>query len=517
MNSKIIVFAVSGLGILLAFFMGRAAGQGQLMHIALVFGMMIGAPLLLSLGKNYWYLIPASLLSGLPAIPFGGRNIDLAELCIFLCFCIFVTRVAFKLDKLILWRATHIPIYLFMAWVLFIFCLNPVGLAAFGATTMGGRFYLKLVLAFMAFLIIASREITEKDCKWIVFFILAGAFVNASYGIFSFFFLGSQDDFLSDGGGTDGFYTWHQSLSLPALAISFLIFAWHKPSVILQLKKPLLTLAYLFALCLALYSGKRMGLVAVFVAPLLGAIIHRQFAYIWLGTFFALLLSLTLILGHGEYFRLPLQMQRSLSPLPADWDREIQSVERGVDPFRESLRRFAMENIARYPIIGRGFSVEYSEIIGQLMATKYVGGGDAQAAPHAIGRSWHNTWLGYAADFGIPLSVIQAILYLTVLIISYKVIRVIPPGTPQFIVCGYIFIYVVRDLLASHTSGHTATDAFDRWWMYGVLFAIYAAATAKPTLSKKISKPKRSFHRADFKHEPLSQYHSRLRFSEQEF
>jgi hypothetical protein len=493
MNSKILVFATMAAGLLIALFLGMAVGEGRRMHIAAVFAVMVGAPILLSLGKNYWYLIPASLLSGLPAIPFGGRNINLAELSIALCFAIFITRVAFKLDKIVLWRVTHIPIYLFMAWVLFIFCLYPSGLAVFGAATMGARFYIKLLLAFMAFVIISSREITNKDCKWIIGFIVGGALINSAYSIFSFFFIGPSDDFLSTG-DDDGFYTWHQSLSVPAIAVAFLIFAWKKPSIILQFKKPFLTLIYLIAIALALYSGKRMGLVAVFIAPILGAIIHRQYIYIWLGAFAAVLIAAIVTFGHGEYFRLPIQMQRALSLLPAEWDSELRHMEGGADPFREALRRFAMENINRNPIVGRGFTVEYSEIIGQLMATKYVSGGaDSQAAPYAIGRSWHNTWLGYAADFGIPLSVIQAFLYLTVLITSYKVIRIIPPGTPQFIVCGYIFIYVVRDLLASHTSGHTASDAFDRWWMYGVLFAIYAAATAKNPLPLKPQNPREAF------------------------
>jgi hypothetical protein len=489
MNSKIIVFATMAVGLVVALFLGVAVGEGRRMHIAAVFAVMVGAPLLLSLGKNYWYLIPASLLSGLPAIPFGGRNINLAELCIALCFGIFITRVAFKLDKIVLWRATHIPIYLFMAWVVFIFCLYPVGLAAFGSATMGGRFYAQLVLAFMAFLIVASREITEKDCKWVIFFIMGGAIINATYKIFSFFFIGEQDDFLSDGGGPDGFYTWHQSLSVPAVAFSFLLFSWKKPSQALSLKHPLLALGYLCAIALTLYSGKRIGLAAVVLAPFLGAIIHRQYAYLWLGALAAAMISGFVMLGHGEFFRLPLQAQRALSILPADWDREIKGIERGSDPFRESLRRFAMENIERNPIIGKGFAIEYSEIIGQLMATKYVGGGDSQAAPYAVGRSWHNTWLGYAADFGIPLSVIQGLLYLTVTIVSFRALRMLPPGTPRFIVCAFIFFYVIRDWVASHTSGHSAMDAYDRWWMYGLLFAIYAMLT---TSKKYIAQPQPS-------------------------
>ncbi len=465
-------------GLLVALFLGMAVGEGKRMHIAAVFAVMVGAPFLLSLGKNYWYLVPASLLSGLPAIPFGGRSINLAELCIALCFGIFITRVAFKLDKIVFWRATHIPIYLFMAWVVFIFCLYPVGLAAFGAATIGGRFYVQLVLAFMAFLIIASREITEKDLKWVLFFILGGSIVNTVYAIASYLIFGPGDEILNPGADTEGFYTWHQGLSVPALAITFLLFAWKKPSEVIGFRNPLLTLLYLICIGLALYSGKRMGLVAVLMAPMLGAVLHKQFYYLFLGTIAALALSLTIIFGHGDIFRLPLQMQRALSILPADWDREIRNMERGADPFRESLRRFAMENIERHPIIGRGFAIEYSEIIGQIMATRYVGGGDSQAAPYAIGRAWHNTWLGYAADFGIPLSVIQAFLYLTVLVVAYKAWFLCPARSLQKILVGYIFIFTFRDILASHTSGHSAQDAYDRWWMYGLLFAIFATLTA---------------------------------------
>jgi hypothetical protein len=479
MNSKIIVFATMAIGIAVALFLGMAVGEGKRLEIVAVFGFMVGAPLLLALGKNYWYLIPASLLSGLPAIPFGGRTINLGELCIALCFGIFLTRLAFKKDKLEFARATSIPFYMFMAWVLFVFCLYPVSMAVFGAAMMGGRFYAQLVLAFVSFLILSSRTVTKKDLKWVIFFILAGSFISAGYNISSYLFFGAGEDILNPGADTEGFYTWHQSLGTPALAVTFLLFAWKKPSEVIGFRNLSLTLVYLVCIGLSLYSGKRMGLVAVLMAPLLSAVLHKQYYYLFLGGIAALLLSATIILGHGDVFRLPLQMQRALSLLPANWDQEIKGIEGGSDPFRESLRRFAMENIKRDPIIGRGFGVQYSEIIGQIAATRYSGGGDAQAAPYAIGRAWHNTWLGYSADFGIPLAVIQGLIYLTVLVVAYKAWFLCPAGSLEKIFVGYMFIFTVRDIVGSHTSGHTATDAYDRWWMFGLLFAIYAMLTAR--------------------------------------
>jgi hypothetical protein len=493
MNSKIIAFGVSALGILMAFFVGRAVGQGQHMHIALVFGVMVGAPLVLGLGKNYWYLIPASLLSGLPAIPLGGRSIQLAELCIALCFGIFVTRVAFKLDKLVLWRSTNIPIYLFVAWVLFIFCLYPVGFAAFGATTMGARFYIQIIFAFMAFLVVSSREITEKDGKWIIIFIVAGSAINATYAVGSFVLFGPSDEILNPGADTEGYYTWHQSLASPALAVVFLLFAWKKPRDILGFRNFGLFVVYIIAIAITLYSGKRMAVIAVLLAPVVSAVVYRQYAYVFVGGLLALLLSFALIFGHGDLFRLPLQMQRALSWLPAKWDPEFQAMAAGRDPFRESLRRFAIENIERDPLIGRGFAIGYSEIIGQIGASRYLGGYDAQAAPYAIGRAWHNTWLGYAADFGIPLSVIQGILYLTVLIIAFKTSRAYSFDSLKSIIAIYILIFTVRDLFASHTSGHSALDAYARWWMYGLLFALYAATKSKSPQKRETSNPRELF------------------------
>jgi hypothetical protein len=487
MNSKILVFALSALGIVMAFFMGRAAGQGQLMHIALVFGVMIGAPLLLSLGKNYWYLIPASLLSGLPAVPFGGRNIELAELSIILCFGIFISRVAFKLDKLVLWRATHIPIYLYIGWVLFIFCLYPVGLAVFGAATMGARFYIQLVLAFMAFIVIASRELTEKDCKWMIGFILAGSFVSSTYYITSFLLFGPGDEILNPGSDTEGFYTWHQNIAGPALAATFLLFAWKKPSEVLGFKNPLLLLIYLCAIVLVLLSGKRTALAAAFLAPLVAAIVFRQYFYLFAAGLLAVLFSGIVVWGHGSAFVFPLQVQRTLSWMPAQWDSEFRHMESGADSFRASLRRFAVENIKRDPIIGKGFAIEYSEIIGQMMATRYVGGGDSQAAPYAIGRAWHNTWLGYAADFGIPLSFVQALIYITVLIVSFRAARSFTIGSPQLILSIYILIYTTRDILVSHVVGHSSLDAWHRWWMYGLLFSLFASIKFKKILVSKNS------------------------------
>ena len=63
---------------------------------------------------------------------------------------------------------------------------------------------------------------------------------------------------------------------------------------------------------------------------------------------------------------------------------------------------------------------------------------------------------------------------------------------------GDLFLFVSRDLAFTHASGHSALDAFSRWWLYGTLISIglgldatrarekAAAALAAPVKSESV-------------------------------
>jgi hypothetical protein len=53
------------------------------------------------------------------------------------------------------------------------------------------------------------------------------------------------------------------------------------------------------------------------------------------------------------------------------------------------------------------------------------------------------------------------------------------------IVIIFFFIDVLKDILGSHTSGHTATDAFEHWWYYGLIFAVYYKLNQPKTVKKE--------------------------------
>ena len=229
-----------------------------------------------------------------------------------------------------------------------------------------------------------------------------------------------------------------------------------------------------------------MGIVSIFVAPVISAIVWRQFVFIFIALGLAFASLGLLVGGHGQWFHLPLVAQRTISFLPGDWDSELRGMEGGSDEWRAELRHWALQNVKKDPIIGQGFAVNIQETVGAILAQKSVGGMDMQVAGYALGRSWHNMWLGYAADFGIPLSVLQGVLLVVILVLSYRCFKAYGNRSPFGVFALFLLIYTVRDILGSHTGGHSSLDAWARWWMYGVLISIYYALPKR----KKISSPR---------------------------
>jgi hypothetical protein len=473
-SSTQIVWAVGLLiGLAAAVVIGSAIGNQDFAKVIMIVSAGMGVSVMLILGDKYWMLIPFSLAaSRLPTIPLGGRAVELPELVIVACSVVFFLRLARRREKLIVWRRANIPILLFMAWVGMVFVLNPIGVAAFGSSVGGGRFYLKLALAFAAFLILSSRRYSEKDMRWIIAFIILGAFFTLAYGIASYVLTGPAVD-ATTGMMRDEFYTWHQELSVPAYTIVFVMFARFTPKEIFGLQRPWLAVLYFLCILMVLASGKRLAMAIMFLPPLIGSIMHRQFVYIFLAGALAAAGAGFLAAGQGQWFDLPLVAQRTVSWLPGDWDPELSGMRGGTDEWRAELRYWALQNVIAEPWIGKGFAVDLSEAMNAFLTQERGGGLNIQVATMAVGRSWHNTWLGYAADFGIPLSVLQGILYLTILVLSYRCFRYYGAKSLFGVFAMYLLIFTVRDLIASQTSGHSALDAWIHWWMYGILISIY--------------------------------------------
>lgn len=472
-----VVIALAGAAIF-----GAAAGEGEFFNIYVaIFGAAFVA-LMLALGDKYWMVIPFAFTSQLPAVPIKGRLLELPEITAVLCSMVFLLRYAVKRQTLSIFRRQHAWILLYVGWVALVFAFNPVGLSAFGeggGALGGARFYAKILLSLAAFLIMANQQLDEKDCKWIIIILVVGSMLDSAYAISVYFLPSSLNPYVDLTVDTDSFYTWHQAIApVPGLLIC-LGFARYKASELFSLNKLWAAIGFVFCVVLIALSGKRAAVAAVPIFAISAAMLRREWGYLMLWLAGAVMAASIIMVGHGELFTFPLTVQRAFSVLPAKWDSEFRHMEGGKDAFRAELRRQAIKKIEQDPWIGTGYQVNLS--LSQALTAQYLTrGGDTelQVTPYAMGSAWHNTWLGYAADFGIPIDVIAAMIFLTVILRGVKLMKVFPINTFTAMLSMYILLFTIRRLVTSNTSGHTALEPFSYWWSYGVQVALFLRSRA---------------------------------------
>jgi len=490
LTSRLQVAIAMVVALLLTFFLAISIGNGEPAEVAIIVVAVVCIALVIMLGDKYWMLIPFAFSSQLPAVPIRGRLLELPEIVAVLCSLALVVRIAMKRQKFTIFRIQHVPVLLYAGWVVFIFCLHPIGfsgLADSGAGLGGARFYAKILMALAVFLIMANQEVTERDCKRMLVSIIFGTAVASAWQIGVYFlpsFLGTYVDLSLD---PDAFYTWQQSLAIVPLLLITLGFSRYRSSELFSLHRLWAVLAFGLCVVLIAFSGKRQALATVPMLAILAAFMRREWGFLMLWVGGAILAGCIIVAGHGELFRFPLIVQRALSVLPARWDAELGTAYAGgKDEFREELRRQAIKKIELDPWIGEGYQIDLS--VGQALSNQYATrGGDIelQCAPFALGSAWHNTWLGYAADFGIPASVIAALIFFSVIRASYKLTGQFPPGSLRATLVCYIFLTATALLLRSHTSGHSSNDAFQTWWSFGLLVSI-AVQTTKDQAAGKL-------------------------------
>ena len=471
-------------------FLAVAVGNGEMNQVAVASMAIVAIGLVLMLGDKYWLLIPFSYSTGLPAFPIGGRLLELPEIVGVLCTFTFILRLALKRQKFAIFRREHAPVLLYAGWVAFIFLLHPVSFSALGSSGVGlggARFYAKIILALASFLVMANQNLKEKDCKIIIILTLIGSALNTIYQISLYFIPSLFGMYVDMNVDPDSFYTWHQMLATVPILLISLAFSRYKTSELLSSNRLWMPVGLFLCVILIALSGKRALLASIPQIAILAALLRREWGLFLLSLVAVLFGSAVIILGHGEMFHLPLTVQRAFSALPAQWDPEIGSMEGGIDPFRAELRRQAVLKIEEHPWVGEGYQIDLS--LAVALSNQYVTrGGDIelQCAPFALGSAWHNTWLGYAADFGIPLSVIVALLYYSMIRNSYFLARTLPHGTMRSTLAVYLFITITLIALRTHTSGHSATDPFSFWWYFGVIISLIFSqrqeATTHPPL-----------------------------------
>ena len=451
----------------------RSMMFGARFTVNMLVAAILGVAVLLALDDKYWVL--SAFLFGfyetIPMVRFTGAELG----SLILVSACFVRRtihreVSVKGSKTLIVAA--LP---FLIWMCIVWSQNPTGMQILGSSSMGGRFYLKVILAFLSICCFSTMGFGERDCRTLCLAFALGTvvFVFRSY--------------LARGGiavfGSDGAH--YQFIRLSFVAPLFL--ARFTLPELLASRWPLI--GFLCCFGLSVYSGNRTAGMRPVLAGVLAPLFLRRDLAKTIGLFLCLAMVLAVVVvGHGRTWRLPFSVQRALSFLPGKWDRRLEKY--GFkDQFRSELRYWAHQHIRASPWFGDGgFSLDSENMRWAIFTAR---GFDASIAGHVLSRNWHNVWLGMAADFGIPLSVAWGVFMAFLLVSGYRGCMRMPPGSWNQTASLFFYFLIVVDTIGFHFGGgHTSLTAQQMFLWAGMMMAAINGDAAK-TFSLEVAEAER--------------------------
>lgn len=444
-----------GLGfVALALVVVKMMMRGNVNRFGMAAAIVAGVAVILALDKYYWVLFPLLTTFGLkiPGLPFSGDELG----CIALIGCYFV-RLATKRSGRIRFTRELLVVYPIFFWIVGIWFANPTGLAIFGSETIGARFYIKILLGFLVMHVLSTFPFREKECK--IFF--SAYFVGCLFSTLTNAVWGGVEESLKMGEVGSRYYL------LGFSTVYALLFSRYSLSHILS-SFGLFLLTSGSALT-TIATGKRKAFASLLLVPLFRAILTRRDRMLTaVFVFVAFFFLCFFVAGHGSLWEVPRPVARSLAVVFPSLRGG--GIEGSRDTFREEMQKLAKESIRQHPWFGlKGFALNHESLVwlGSSLS------GDSNYAGHAAARNWHSTWLGFAADFGIPSVFLYGLFAFYSIFWSIRLVRHIPrENVFQFAITFYIVCQFLQALIFAYGSGHSALTPYRLWPFYGVLLAI---------------------------------------------
>lgn len=423
---------------------------GNVTNVKMLAGLVVVGGIVFVLDKYYWLLYPAFYTLGikLPGLPFDGSELG----CIFL-IGIYTLRLALQKEKTTKPCTFLLLCFPFLLWIFIVWCLNPTGLAMFGSSTIGARFYLQIVLSFLACCVMCAKVINEEDAKKLFVIIVIAQFVNAFISLFLTGLVTTNDE----GEMKQGQYQF-------LFALSFYTFMFCRYSLSDVFKFAWKFFAVVFLALLTIYTGKRRAIGTLLLLPILRVFFTGKdkvltFACVCIASF----LLIFTVAADGAFYELPPSVKRSLSVVVPKY-RQSQVV---LDEFRYEVRNRGNELIKESPWFGRkGFAMDFREAVWMNSNKSDFYGG------HAYAGNWHSTWYAFACDFGLPCMILFIFPFVYSLVYSYKLLKKCKYGSWSFVCVLYysfsLYIFAIFSYTTGHSSGSTTTILFN----IGILTAL---------------------------------------------
>jgi hypothetical protein len=460
------------LGLGFSAYVGAAIGNQDTKLVALIIGAVVAIAVLLRMGKHYWMLIPVAMMSDLPAIPIAGRIVSFAELSMAACIAVFMLRLAMRREK---FRLTPLMFFILLGalWIVFIYARNPVGFAFLGASAAGARDYQRIFLGICSFIVISNQKIGDREAKWLIIAWIVAPIIAAIYAAVGYLVFGIGTEMVADPGENE--YTWHQAMGFPAYCIVIWLFSKYPPSEVFSPVAFGRMAIFFSCAAVALYSGKRAAFGTLLLTPFISALLRKEWAHLVAYAVLGACGVGILVIGHGNFVELPFRVQRSLANLPGEWDPGIKNITaEGADSFRETMRELAWNRIKANPLVGKGIGIRAEDFAG--VSTANFAQQDVELNL-ALGSSWHNTWLGLWADFGLPSVLFHAVIVIMVLLMAVRNFQHTIRSSNVGVLSMILLLIVIFTILRSYTSG-SSNVAINVYWQFGLIAAIAGSLAA---------------------------------------
>lgn len=415
---------------------------GNSSNVKLLAAMVVVGGIALALDKNYWLLFPAFYLVGikLPGLPFEGSELG----CIFL-IGMYTLRLVLQKERTTKPCMPLLLCFPFLLWIFIVWCINPTGLAMFGSTTIGARFYLQIVFSVLAACVMCTKSIKEDDAKKLFFVVVISYFVNALLTLFASTFVSVEEEGTGQARYEYLFAMYFYMLMFSKYSLSEILRSWWKFFLVI------------FLALLTIYTGKRRGIGTLLLLPLLRVFFTGKdkmltFACVFVASF----MLIFTVAADGAFYELPASVQRSLSVVVPKYRKSDVS----QDVFRYEIRRIGDQLIKDSPWFGRkGFAMDFREAAWVISARSNLFEG------HAFAGNWHSTWYAYACDFGLPCMSLFVFPFLYSLIYSYKLVKKCRYGSWSFVCVLYysfsLYIFAIFSYTSGHSSGSTNALLFN--------------------------------------------------------
>ena len=404
------------------------------------------------LDAKYWLLLPLCMVLGIriPGVPFNSIELG----CIAFS-AMHLARTTLHRDPVQAWNRILLVAFPLFFWICLVWTLNPTGMRIFGSSSIGGRFYLRILFAFVAMCCLGSTHLDESDCK-LLFSVIAGG------AILSIILNGIAPGLRDIEEGSESLSRYYR------LAFAGLYnILWARYSIVDILTSiRILPIVALTALSMVI-SGKRSVSASVALLPIYRALLTgRHVAVTMLAGFVALLLLFVVVSMDGTSFELPSSAKRSLAMVfPKYRDRSHEGLH---DTFREEVHAGAKQIIREHPWMGRkGFRMDLDTSIWL-----YGMGFEGRFAGHMYSGNWHGAFWAFAADFGIPCLVFYLFLVWRGWAFVFREARQIPQQSWRSVCFLFYAMQFVHASVTMFTSGHSSITAEQCMLQLGMIAVI---------------------------------------------